>query len=36
MKGKGNSSATALPPWAGCANEESLKEECLSLSTDRR
>ncbi|CAG9759590.1 unnamed protein product [Ceutorhynchus assimilis] len=36
MKGKVNSSSTALPPWAGCANEESLKEECLSLSTDRR
>ncbi|XP_066248281.1 synapse-associated protein of 47 kDa isoform X3 [Euwallacea similis] len=36
VKGKANSSSTALPPWAGCANEESLKEECLSLSNDRR
>ncbi|XP_046984757.1 synapse-associated protein 1-like isoform X2 [Schistocerca americana] len=26
----------AFPPWVGCANEESLKEECLTLSTDRR
>lgn len=26
----------AVPPWVGCPNEESLKEECLSLSTDRR
>lgn len=36
MKEKGNSSATALPPWTGCSNEESLKEECLSLSNDKR
>ncbi|XP_019760480.1 synapse-associated protein of 47 kDa isoform X2 [Dendroctonus ponderosae] len=36
MKGKSNSTATSLPPWVGCANAESLKEECLSLSTDRR
>ncbi|XP_076262701.1 synapse-associated protein 47kD isoform X2 [Rhynchophorus ferrugineus] len=36
VKNKANSSSTALPPWVGCANEESLKEECLSLSTDRR
>ncbi|KAL1139135.1 hypothetical protein AAG570_009195 [Ranatra chinensis] len=26
----------AVPPWVGHANEEALKEECLSLSTDRR
>lgn len=26
----------ALPPWTGCANEEALKEECMSLSTDKR
>lgn len=31
-----NSTASALPPWAGCPNEGALKEECLSLSTDRR
>ncbi|XP_050313984.1 synapse-associated protein of 47 kDa isoform X10 [Anthonomus grandis grandis] len=36
MKNKANSSASALPPWAGCANEECLKEDCLSLSTDKR
>ncbi|XP_025834405.1 synapse-associated protein 1 isoform X2 [Agrilus planipennis] len=28
--------SSALPPWVGSPNEESLKEECLSLSTDRR
>lgn len=26
----------AVPPWIGRPNEENLKEECLSLSTDRR
>lgn len=26
-------SEAAVPPWVGCPNEESLKEECLSLST---
>ncbi|KAL0275467.1 UNVERIFIED_CONTAM: hypothetical protein PYX00_003306 [Menopon gallinae] len=26
----------AVPPWVGVPNEESLKEECLSLSLDRR
>ncbi|XP_044765643.1 synapse-associated protein of 47 kDa [Coccinella septempunctata] len=36
MKSQVGNSATALPPWAGCQNEEALKEECLSLSTDRR
>lgn len=34
LKGKqGSNSDAAVPPWVGCANEESLKEECLSLST---
>ncbi|KAB0800955.1 hypothetical protein PPYR_05309 [Photinus pyralis] len=36
MKSQQGTTASALPPWAGCANEESLKEECLSLSTDKR
>ncbi|KAK9890092.1 hypothetical protein WA026_008901 [Henosepilachna vigintioctopunctata] len=36
MKSQAGNTATALPPWAGCQNEEALKEECLSLSTDRR
>lgn len=35
-KGQLNNAASALPPWTGCANEEALKEECLSLSTDKR
>ncbi|BES93360.1 synapse-associated protein [Nesidiocoris tenuis] len=26
----------AVAPWIGCPNQEALKEECLSLSTDRR
>ncbi|XP_075984962.1 synapse-associated protein 47kD isoform X3 [Anticarsia gemmatalis] len=29
-------SAAAVPPWVGAPNEPALKEECLSLSTDRR
>ncbi|XP_014252138.1 synapse-associated protein of 47 kDa isoform X2 [Cimex lectularius] len=33
-QGKGN--GTPVPPWVGCPNQDSLKEECLSLSTDRR
>ncbi|CAH1153692.1 unnamed protein product [Phaedon cochleariae] len=36
LKDKNGGPATALPPWVGCANEEALKDECLSLSTDRR
>ncbi|XP_019880360.1 synapse-associated protein of 47 kDa isoform X3 [Aethina tumida] len=36
MKGQANNSATAVPPWSGCSNEEALKDECLSLSTDKR
>ncbi|KAJ8883071.1 hypothetical protein PR048_014910 [Dryococelus australis] len=30
------SSDAAVPPWVGCPNEESLKEECLTLSTVSR
>ncbi len=26
---------TAVPPWSGCPNEASLKEQCLALSTVR-
>ncbi|XP_063928393.1 synapse-associated protein of 47 kDa isoform X3 [Zophobas morio] len=36
LKGQAGNTATALPPWAGCSNEEALKEECLSLSTDKK
>lgn len=36
LKSQQGTAASALPPWAGCANEEALKEECLSLSTDKR
>ena len=36
MKNQVNNTATALPPWTGCHNEQALKEECLSLSTDKR
>ncbi|CAG9855418.1 unnamed protein product [Phyllotreta striolata] len=36
IKTQGNNAASAVPPWVGCANEEALKDECLSLSTDRR
>ncbi|KAJ8979901.1 hypothetical protein NQ317_017524 [Molorchus minor] len=36
VKGQNSNASTALPPWVGCSNEEALKEECLSLSTDRR
>ncbi|KAJ8918686.1 hypothetical protein NQ315_015006, partial [Exocentrus adspersus] len=36
LKSQTGNTATPLPPWVGCANEEALKEECLSLSTDRR
>lgn len=28
--------ASDIPPWIGCRNEEPLKEECLSLSSDYR
>jgi len=33
---QGKMSDAAVPPWVGCPNEESLKEEFLTLSTDRR
>lgn len=33
VKGNQKNSDAAVPPWVGCANEEALKEECLSLST---
>ncbi|XP_069695992.1 synapse-associated protein of 47 kDa isoform X5 [Periplaneta americana] len=33
---QGKTSDAAVPPWVGCPNEESLKEEFLTLSTDRR
>ncbi|XP_072402578.1 synapse-associated protein of 47 kDa isoform X2 [Diabrotica undecimpunctata] len=36
MKSQNENSASPLPPWVGCANEEALKDECLSLSMDRR
>ncbi|CAH1636229.1 unnamed protein product [Spodoptera littoralis] len=37
IKGQeGRGSAAAVPPWVGAPNEAALKEECLSLSTDRR
>ncbi|CAH0561791.1 unnamed protein product [Brassicogethes aeneus] len=36
MKGQEGNTATSLPPWTGCSNEEALKDECLSLSTDKR
>lgn len=29
----GKDADAAVPPWVGIPNEESLKEECLSLST---
>ncbi|XP_017775752.1 PREDICTED: synapse-associated protein of 47 kDa isoform X2 [Nicrophorus vespilloides] len=35
-KNQTGGSSNALPPWNGCANEEALKEECLTLSTDKR
>lgn len=34
QEGRGN--AAAIAPWIGAPNEPALKEECLSLSTDRR
>ncbi|KAG6451355.1 hypothetical protein O3G_MSEX007086 [Manduca sexta] len=37
IKGQeGRGGASAVPPWIGAHNEPALKEECLSLSTDRR
>jgi len=36
IKGKNKNTEEALPPWVGYPEEETLKEEILSLSTDRR
>ncbi|CAH2095560.1 unnamed protein product [Euphydryas editha] len=36
IKGQEGRSGAAVPPWVGAPNEAALKEECLSLSTDRR
>lgn len=37
IKGQqGQGESAAVVPWVGAPNEASLKEECLSLSTDRR
>ncbi|RZF34920.1 hypothetical protein LSTR_LSTR011414 [Laodelphax striatellus] len=33
---QGKNGDAAVPPWVGWPNEESLKQECLSLSTDKR
>ncbi|XP_023954009.1 synapse-associated protein of 47 kDa [Bicyclus anynana] len=36
IKGQAGGGGAAVPPWVGAPNEAALKEECLSLSTDRR
>ncbi|GBP71766.1 Synapse-associated protein of 47 kDa [Eumeta japonica] len=36
IKNQESRAAAAAAPWAGAPNEAALKEECLSLSTDRR
>ncbi|XP_063364268.1 synapse-associated protein of 47 kDa isoform X4 [Cydia amplana] len=36
IKGQAGDGAAAVAPWVGAPNEAALKEECLSLSTDRR
>jgi len=36
LKSKGKSGDSALAPWVGHAKEDALKEEILSLSSDRR
>ncbi|XP_075227921.1 synapse-associated protein 47kD isoform X2 [Lycorma delicatula] len=33
---QGKAGEAAVPPWVGYPNEDALKEECLSLSSDRR
>uniref|UniRef100_A0A1B6KKR3 BSD domain-containing protein n=1 Tax=Graphocephala atropunctata TaxID=36148 RepID=A0A1B6KKR3_9HEMI len=33
---QGKAGETAVPPWVGYSNQESLKEECLALSQDKR
>lgn len=35
-KSQGNNGDAPLPPWVGHKNEASVKEEILSLSSDRR
>lgn len=36
IKGQDKGNGATAPPWVGAPNEAALKEECLSLSTDRR
>ncbi|CAG9568413.1 unnamed protein product [Danaus chrysippus] len=36
IKGQEKGGAAAVAPWVGAPNEAALKEECISLSTDRR
>ncbi|KOB79145.1 Synapse-associated protein, partial [Operophtera brumata] len=36
IKGQAGGAGAAVAPWIGAPNEAGLKEECLSLSTDRR
>ncbi|CAH0402571.1 unnamed protein product [Chilo suppressalis] len=36
IKGQEGKGGAAVAPWVGAPNEPALKEECLSLSTDRR
>ncbi|XP_034836082.1 synapse-associated protein of 47 kDa isoform X3 [Maniola hyperantus] len=36
IKGQAGGGGAAVAPWVGAPNEAALKEECLSLSTDRR
>ncbi|XP_050428012.1 synapse-associated protein of 47 kDa isoform X2 [Adelges cooleyi] len=36
LKDKKGNGVAAVPPWVGLPNEEAVKAECLSLSTDRR
>jgi len=35
-KSQSGDGANAVPPWTGCQNEEALKQEFLSLSTNKR
>ncbi|XP_013191049.2 synapse-associated protein of 47 kDa isoform X2 [Amyelois transitella] len=36
IKGQEGNVGPTVPPWVGAPNEAALKDECLSLSTDRR
>ncbi|VVC35521.1 Hypothetical protein CINCED_3A024913 [Cinara cedri] len=36
LKDKKDNEVAAVPPWIGHSNEETVKAECLALSTDRR